>query len=447
MKIRPVRLVPLLVGVFFVLSTASQVAAQTTITVATYNIRFLDTDKLPNQAPRKQRIKDVLDQLNADVIGLQEIDDRRALEAVFDKNKWALIIDDDSGNNQDVALAVKKVTLQVNGVPNDLDADNEHFLFPTSSTNSEFPNRRDVLFVELTVKQTGDKFTVMVVHAKSRFGGRAANDHRRENAARKLVQHLEQDFDEKAFVILGDYNDNPDDRSLNILETGDPGALAGPEENPGPFVINLTETLCASGHVSHGRKSNDITNGKINTIDLMSRSRNNDARGTNAHTGDILFDQLLVSDELHSMYVQNSVKVFDGAVGAQGNDSTRASDHLPVFAKFEFGGATVAGIKISALLPNPNGDDRGNEKVHLSNSGAAAVDVTGWLLRDRAENEFTISGTVPANGTLKITLPAGKLPLNNTGDDVMLFNAAGTEVDDVSYAKSDVQAGQFVTFP
>lgn len=370
---------------------------------------------------------------------------------MFDKTKWALIIDDNSGSNQDLALAVNKATLTVNGVPSDLDADSEHFLFPTSATNSEFPNRRDVLFVELTVKETGDKFTVMVVHAKSRYGGRATNDHRRENAARKLIQRLEQDFDEKTFVILGDFNDNPDDRSLNILESGDPGKLGGPEVNPGPFLVNLTETLCAVGHVSHGRKSNDISNGKINTIDSTSRSRNNNARGTNANTGDILFDQLLVSDAMNQLYVQDSVKVFDGGVGAEGNDNTRASDHLPVFAKFRFQGmspGTPAGtIQLLAVLPNPVGIDRGNEEVHLSNSGADAVTVTGWLLQDRAGNEFTITGTVPANGTLKITLPAGKLPLNNTGDDLTLFNAAGDEVDNASYTKSDAQAGQVVTFP
>jgi len=427
------------------------VAADKVITVATYNIKFLDAAKLPNQSPRKQRIKDVLSQLNADVIGLQEIDDRPALEAVFDKTKWALIIDDDSGSTQDVALAVRKSTLTVNGVSSDLDADNEHFLFSTSVTNSEFPNRRDVLFVELTVKETGDKFTVMVVHAKSRFGGRASNDHRRENAARKLVQRLEQDFDEKAFVILGDYNDNPDDRSLNILESGDPGKLGGPEVNPGPFLINLTETLCAVGHVSHGRKSNDISNGKINTIDSLSRSRNNNARGTNANTGDILFDQLLVSDGLNQLYIQDSAKVFDGGVAAEGNDNTRASDHLPVFAQFRFQGMSpgtpAGGVQLLAVLPNPDGIDRGNEEVHLSNNGADAITVTGWLLQDRAGNEFTITGTVPGNGMLKITLPAGKLPLNNTGDEVTLFNVAGDEVDSESYSKSDAKPGDVVIFP
>jgi hypothetical protein len=48
-------------------------AADKVITVATYNIKYLDVAKLPSQSPRKQRLKDVISQLNADVIGLPRI--------------------------------------------------------------------------------------------------------------------------------------------------------------------------------------------------------------------------------------------------------------------------------------------------------------------------------------------------------------------------------------
>ena len=63
-----------------------------------------------------------------------------------------------------------------------------------------------------------------------------------------MVQLLETDFHEDAFILLGDFNDAPDDRSLNILETGDPNATAGPEEIAGPFLVNLMEPLYAQGH-------------------------------------------------------------------------------------------------------------------------------------------------------------------------------------------------------
>src|SRR5690606_23134718 len=37
-----------------------------------------------------------------------------------------------------------------------------------------------------------------------------------------------------------------------------------------------------------------------------------------------------------------------------------------------------------ALLPNPPGDDAGQERVVLGNSGLAAAILDGWLLRDAA---------------------------------------------------------------
>ena len=193
----------------------------------------------------------MIDLLDADVIGLQEIADRAALELLFPPQAWHLVIDDDSTDAQDVALAVRK-PISVVGLPPDLDADDQHFLF-SSASNDLFPNRRDVLAVHVQMPDDPATFVVMVIHAKSRVGGRATTDARREDAARALIRVLERDFDDKDFILLGDFNDNPDDRSLNILETGDPNAPAGPEEIDGPFLMNVTEVPAARDQVSFGR--------------------------------------------------------------------------------------------------------------------------------------------------------------------------------------------------
>jgi hypothetical protein len=64
--------------------------------------------------------------------------------------------------------------------------------------------------------------------------------------------------------------------------------------------------------------------------------RNNRWRGTDKNTGDILFDQVLIPSWMTSAYVQGSCKVFDKAAAVKGNDTTRASDHVPVYADFVF---------------------------------------------------------------------------------------------------------------
>lgn len=432
---------------------------QETIRIATYNIKFLDAAKLPSEGDRQEKLQEVIERLNANVIALEEIDDRAALEAIFDPHDWQLIIDDDSGNNQDVALAIRH-PLRAKGIAADLDADDEQFLFPDSADNSAFPRRRDVLSIEVEVPGTGQSFFVLVVHAKSRFGGRATTEPRRIAAARELLQVIDQRFQETNFVLLGDWNDNYDDASLNILESGDPDAPGGPEDERGPFLINLTESLGIAGHVSHGRSSSDIVGDRINTLDLGSRQRNNDGRGTNANTGDILFDQILVPAQMEPMYLIGSVKVFDDAVAIRGNSRTRASDHLPVYADFIFSAADdgdaeppeptpADGIRIASLLPDPAGVDRGNEEVTLRNGTTSPQSLDGWFLIDKANHRYDLAphGSIPAGESLKIKMEDASMPLTNTGDVIELRDSENRVRDTATYTKAQVRRGVPIDFP
>ena len=98
---------------------------------------------------------------------------------------------------------------------------------------------------------------------------RADTDQRRAGAARKMVSELEQNFDSHDYILIGDFNDNPDYRSLNILETGNHHALAALENEKGENLINLTEPLCFISHLSHGLNSRDIISSeeRVNIID------------------------------------------------------------------------------------------------------------------------------------------------------------------------------------
>ncbi len=428
---------------------ASNLFAQQEARVASYNIKFLNTD-VTQQGDRLAKLKQVIELLDAQVIGLQEIDNRNALKLVFPTSKWHLIIDDDSPEVQDVAIVVRK-SLNVKGFSgNNLDADDEHFLFSAAGFNDFFPKRRDVLAVEIGFPNSEESFFVMVHHAKSRLEGRATTDLRREGAAKELVKIFEQRFDEKNFILLGDFNDNPDDKSLNILETGDPNALAGPEKTDVPFLINLMEPLCALGHVSHGRNNANIENGTVNTIDASSRDRNNQFRGTDTNTGDILFDQMLIPMRMAANYVQNSAGVFNNEVAMRGNSETRASDHLPVFAEFSFGAEPgtngLSAVRISALLPNPMGADNGKEVVVLRNDGSSPVNLAGWKLRDKAGNEFLLNGTIAGADELWITMTNFSMPLNNSGDEISLFDPQVNKRHQVSYSAGNVTEGQEIPF-
>jgi hypothetical protein len=72
-----------------------------------YNIKFLSTEVV-NQGDRLSKLREVMEALDAHVIGLQEIADRAALEHVFPPAEWHLVIDDDSTDAQDLAVAVRQ---------------------------------------------------------------------------------------------------------------------------------------------------------------------------------------------------------------------------------------------------------------------------------------------------------------------------------------------------
>lgn len=429
------------------------------VTVVYYNIKFLDANKLASQGNREQRLKEVIAETKGDVFGLSEIKDRKAIEAIFPPAEWGILIDDESGNNQDNAIVFKKSKLEMVGAPTDLKATGANFLFPTADDDQLFPGRRDVLFATLRDKASDKTFVMMVVHLKARVGGRDTTQWKRVGAARKIVNAIETKFDGKPLAIGGDWNDNPDDIALNVLETGDPNAaFGGPKAGDPVFLTNLMEPLLNDGHVSHGKKPADVgSNGKIDTKDPNSRERNKNGLGKNTNTGDILFDQILVSEELRARHVPGSTKVFDGESAVKDGGDNAASDHLPVLAKFNFPNEKEAqpppeppaggAVRIAALLPNPVGDDAGKEEVHLKNTSGAAIDLQGWQLIDKGGSTFRPTGTLAAGATLRIVLPEGKLPLNNPGDTVTLFDATGKEIHTVTYTKQQAGEGVLVLFP
>jgi hypothetical protein len=238
------------ISLAFCCNFASVCVAEERVRIATYNIRYLN---VAIHADRADALQKVVSKLQADIIGLQEIDNKAALAAIFPPAKWTIVIDDKSGDNQDLALVVRKgiTVLLKDGSPLRYDADgtlldrDKLFLFPKAADNSGFPKRRDVLCLLVKLLHDAGQFHVMVHHAKSRYRGRAATAPRRAEASKQLIRKLDAAFDGKEFVLLGDFNDSPDDKSLNILETGTQHAVAAKEGDEGAFLVNLTEPLFA----------------------------------------------------------------------------------------------------------------------------------------------------------------------------------------------------------
>ncbi len=99
------------------------------------------------------------------------------------------------------------------------------------------------------------------------------------------------------------------------------------------------------------------------------------------------------------------------------------------------------GIEIVALLPNPKGVDAGNEQVTIANSTNEPLNLRGWKLVDRADNEFALRGMVAAKKSLVVTMTESTMPLNNNGDEILLIDAQNVVRSQVRYTSDQVRSG------
>lgn len=106
--------------------------------------------------------------------------------------------------------------------------------------------------------------------------------------------------------------------------------------------------------------------------------------------------------------------------------------------------ATLSLPLIFSLLPDPVGSDRDLEEVTLRSNHTAAIDMTGWLLRDESGRVWSLSsmGTIEPDATRTIRRGGMAMSLDNDGDRIQLISPTGVVSDELVY--SAVAAGVLV---
>lgn len=420
-----------------VLLSAHSAAVQP-LTVATYNSKFLSAC-MPKE--RQQHFHEVVSNLSGvDIVALQEVRDRFAAEYYFRPDSWTVVIDDESTDDMNLAYAIRKGLLYKLESGQSTNADSQSdFVF--SRENSNFIDDRRVLKIDISTDF--GYVTVLNHHAKSRYNGRAITEQQRLNSALDIIDYLDHSLNNRV-ILLGDFNDTPDDASANTLELG---RLSDRElENAkDSYLINLTEPLAAQDRVSYGLKSNAVTGAyfqKVNPIVVGSRQANLDNFYSDSVNSHGLYDQIFISPELAELYGNKSfTRVFEHTSAIAGNQDTRASDHIPVLTTLGLSNHAKPELAIKALLPNPIGSDSQNETITLRNNGFGYRG--GLILRDASNHSSLLEVDLPSLSEITVTLRSG-VTLNNSGDTISLFDEHEQHLDSVTY--SSCKEGVEITF-
>lgn len=221
-----------LIAFALVLCLASCVPAEKAVRIATYNVENLfdshddpyaeDVDRFANGAlltkPQEElkKLADVITELDADVLGLQEVENRGFLEEFNNRYLSSLgyrevvLVEGNDTRGIDVAVLSR---FPVGPVVSYRHLD---LAVPYGDEPGRFS--RDLL--EVTIRPPGAKpFLVYVAHLKSRSGGKKAT-YQRQAEANKIREiwdaRLKQDGKAR-FAFLADCNDDPPAATVRAL--------------------------------------------------------------------------------------------------------------------------------------------------------------------------------------------------------------------------------------
>ena len=93
-------------------------------------------------------------------------------------------------------------------------------------------------------------------------------------------------------------------------------------------------------------------------------------------------------------------------------------------------------IRIMRALPNPEGEDAGNEWVTLENTSNEIISLAGWSLADKLDRRFPLNGPIEPGKSRKFTVTRdtpNSMQMGNKGGLIAVYNAEDAVVARVGY--------------
>ena len=427
--------------IFFGLLSYS--VAQSDYTFLTYNLlNYGDDDD------RESYYQEIIGEIQPDLIVCQEVVGITGYNHFLDDvlnivqpNEWSGADFTNQSASQDIALYYKL----------------EHFSFISTAiiNTAQSSGTRNVVEWVLEHVESGVQFRVYSLHLKASSGDNNAQQRLQE--ATILRNYLNELPSGSHFIVGGDFNiysnNSSSEPAFDML-------TAAGSDTDGQLFDPINR-------IGHWHNNNAFA-------DVHTQSPRTTQFGGGAHGGmDDRFDWIFVSaavleDTYDMNYVDDTYLAFgnDGqhfnqAINSGTNSAVSqtiadalhaASDHLPVFASFQFPGgyASDSQLIITEIMPNPAAvsDSRG-EWFEILNADSITLDLNGWTIMDQGNDTHVITtsieiapgqymvlgrnGNEAENGGYIADYIYSSFQLGNTEDEIIIIDSDDNIVDNVSY--------------
>ena len=424
----------------------NSVFAQSNHTILTYNLlNYQDEDD------REGYYQLIIDEIQPDIIVCQEVnaDDgfNHFLNDVLNivqPNEWLGAEFINQSASQDIALYYKPQYF--------------NYISTSAISTAQGSGTRDVIEWVIQHAESLVEFRIYGVHLKASSGNSNSQERLAETTA--LRNYLNELPSGSHFIVCGDFN------IYSNSSSSEPAfdMLTGAGDN------NAGQLFDPINRIGHWHNNSSFS-------DVHTQSPRTTQFGGGANGGmDDRFDWVFVSsavlEESYEMnYIENTYTAFgnDGqhfnqainsgtnsAVSEEIADAVHgASDHLPVFAEFQFpsGDESDYNIVISEVMPNPAAvSDSYGEWFEIINLDSIVIDLNGWMIRDEGNDTHIINTSVEIqpgeyivlgrnsdeslNGGYVSDYMYSSFALANTNDEIIILDQDEKIVDGVSYGNT-----------
>ena len=358
-----------------------------TFDVATWNVAWFGDEtnspaagKPNSDAIQKEAVKNVLQQLDADIYAVEEVsDDVLFAQMVSEMNDYSFVLSeatsypsDETGPKQKVGFIYKNKT--VKPVKTKVLLQTIHPFYNGGSTTAlaNYPNADKsrffasgrlpfMLIADVTIDGSTKQINIIDLHARANTSGDAQGKYdMRKFDVEVLKDTLDAQYPSANLILLGDYNDDVDFTVSSV-----------------PTTVSTFEAYVK-----------DTTRYKVLTQTLSEQGFRSYATFEN------MIDHITVSNELADLYIDSSARVHYEFFDA--NYTKTASDHFPVSARLQLKAFSLDATSTTNI--SCNGDASGTAKVTVS--GGISPYTYNW---STGATTSTISGLVAGKYDVVIT--------------------------------------------